>query len=73
MSDLLIRGLDDRAVRRIDANAARLGLSRNEYLKREIAKLAEVHDRSVNRDDLARSAELFADATDESLMREAWM
>ncbi len=72
MSDLLIRGLDDGAVQRVDANAARLGLSRNEYLRREIAKLAEIRDRPVNWDDLARSAALFADAADESLLRQAW-
>ncbi|HZE15461.1 MAG TPA: hypothetical protein VE197_06980, partial [Mycobacterium sp.] len=34
MADVLIRGLSDAAVARIDSDAASLGLSRNEYLRR---------------------------------------
>ena len=34
MADVLNRGLSDAAVARIDADAASLGLSRNEYLRR---------------------------------------
>lgn len=72
MTDLLIRNLDDDAVRRIDATAERQGLSRNEYLRREITRLAQVGTRPMTLDDLARSAEIFADVTDESVMRQAW-
>ena len=34
MTNVLIRGLSESAVERIDAEAAALGLSRNEYLRR---------------------------------------
>jgi len=34
MANVLIRGLSEAAVERIDAGAAALGLSRNEFLRR---------------------------------------
>ena len=34
--DILIRDLPDHVVAAIDANAQRLGLSRNEYLRRQL-------------------------------------
>lgn len=72
MTDLLIRNLDQEAVRRIDASAERLGLSRNEYLRRELIRLTQMGTRPATRQDLTRSAEIFADVLDESVMRRAW-
>ncbi|NDL56216.1 ribbon-helix-helix protein, CopG family [Phytoactinopolyspora mesophila] len=72
MTDLLIRNIDEEAVRRIDANAERQGLSRSEYLRREVSRLAQIGARPATRADLARSAELFADLADESVMEQAW-
>lgn len=36
MTDILIRGLSDAAIERIDAAAAAMGLSRNEFLPRKL-------------------------------------
>lgn len=72
MSDVLIRGVNQDDLRRIDAEADRRGLSRNEYLRREISRLAKQGARPATRTDLARAAELVADLTDEDVMRQAW-
>ncbi|NED94180.1 antitoxin [Phytoactinopolyspora alkaliphila] len=72
MTDLLIRNIDEDDLRRIDANAERQGLSRSEYLKREVSRLAQIGARPATRVDLARSADLFADLADESVMEQAW-
>lgn len=72
MSDLLIRNVDEDAIRRIDADAARHGLSRNEYLRREVGRLGHAADRPVTREDLSRSLEAFAGLADDDVMRKAW-
>lgn len=72
MTDLLIRNIDEEAVRRIDSNAERQGLSRNEYLRRELSALAQSGGHSTTREDLARATALLADLSDESVMRQAW-
>lgn len=72
MADLLIRNIDDEAIRLIDAAAERLGLSRNEYLRRTLVKIAKVSARPVSREDLKRSIELLADLDDQSVMARAW-
>lgn len=72
MSDLLIRNIDDETVRRIDADAARQGLSRNEYLRRAVVRFAGVAARPATRADLSRSVDLFADLSDEETMDRAW-
>lgn len=71
MPDVLIRDLPDRVVAAIDANAQRLGLSRNEYLRRQLATEARPHS-AVTVSDLKRSAAVFADLDDPSVMSRAW-
>ncbi|HVE47599.1 MAG TPA: antitoxin [Acidimicrobiales bacterium] len=71
MPNVLIRDLPDHVVAAIDANAARLGLSRNEYLRRELAAQSRPHTR-VTVDDLKRSAEVFADIANPDVMSGAW-
>ncbi|HVM02138.1 MAG TPA: antitoxin [Acidimicrobiales bacterium] len=71
MPDVLIRDLPDHVVAAIDATAARLGLSRNEYLRRHLAMQAGPHD-PVTVDDLRRSAKVFADLGDPDVMSDAW-
>lgn len=71
MPDVLIRDLPDHVVAAIDANAARLGLSRNEYLRRELAAQSRP-DATVTVDDLKRSAEVFADIGNPDVMSGAW-
>ncbi|MEI6623253.1 MAG: antitoxin [Actinomycetes bacterium] len=72
MADILIRDLPDEVVAALDGNASRLGLSRNEYLRRQLA-----HDVSVNRgvtskQDWSDFAGRFADLADPQTMDDAW-
>ena len=71
MPDVLIRDLPEHVVAAIDANAQRLGLSRNEYLRRTLA--VEARPRAaVTVADLKRSAGVFADLDDPDVMSGAW-
>lgn len=71
MPDVLIRDLPAQVVAAIDANAQRLGLSRNEYLRRHLAAQAGPHV-TVTVADLKRSAAVFADLDDSNVMAGAW-
>jgi len=71
MSDILLRDLPDQVVAAIDANAQRLGLSRNEYLRRELACWFAPRGK-VTVEDLTRAGEVFADAKDPTIMAGAW-
>lgn len=73
MPNILIRDLSQDAVDRIDAAAANLGLSRNEYLRRKFEEdLSPAGDRTVTTEDWQRSAEVFADLADPTVMEGAW-
>jgi hypothetical protein len=73
MPNILIRDLSQEAVDRIDAAAANLGLSRNEYLRRRFEEgVAPTGQRTVTDDDWQRSAEVFADLADPSVLDAAW-
>lgn len=72
MTDVLIRNLDEETLRRIDADAARLGLSRNEYLRRAVERLGHGVARATTAEDLERFAERFADLEDQEVMKGAW-
>lgn len=70
MTDILLRNLSDDEVRAIDAKASRLGLSRNEYLRRLVRReLAVV---SVTVADLADFAATFGDLGNPEVMSGAW-
>ena len=71
MPDILIRDLPEHVVAAIDANAQRLGLSRNEYLRRQLGTQARPHA-TVTVADLQPSAQAFADLTDPDVMSGAW-
>lgn len=71
MTDILIRSIDDVTLARIDGLAAQSGLSRNEYLRRELDALAHPTGRAT-KDDLLRSTELSAGLLDAELMQRAW-
>lgn len=71
MPDVLIRDLPDHVVAAIDANAQRLGLSRNEYLRRQLATETPARA-TVTVADLKRSADVFADINDPDVMSSAW-
>ena len=72
MADLLIRDIPAEDVARIDAHAARLGLSRTEYLRRRLRQEAARPLGPVTTDDLQRFASRFADLADDEVMRRAW-
>jgi 2,4-dienoyl-CoA reductase-like NADH-dependent reductase (Old Yellow Enzyme family) len=67
----LAHELED-VVAAIDAKAARLGLSRSEYLRRQMAPVASTGDVPVTLEDLQQFAETFSDLADPELMRDAW-
>lgn len=72
MTDVLIRGVAEDDLARIDARADRLGLSRGEYLRRRIAQDADREEVHLTVGDLQRAAELSQDLLDEDIMRDAW-
>jgi hypothetical protein len=72
MIDVLIRDVPDEIIATVDAHAARLGLSRNEYLRRRLAQDASVPGSPVSTEDLARFAGLFSDLADPEAMSRAW-
>ncbi|QJU53597.1 antitoxin [Herbiconiux sp. KACC 21604] len=72
MSDLLIRDVPDDVVADIDAQAAVLGLSRAEYVRRQLISEARRVKSTVTVDDLVRSEKLFSGLLDDDLMNDAW-
>jgi hypothetical protein len=73
MADLLIRNVDAKTMSGIDARARRKGLAREEYLRRELAILADNESRpALTRADLERSLAAMPDLTDEAVMKNAW-
>jgi hypothetical protein len=72
MSDVLIRDIPDDVLAGLDAHAARLGLSRSEYIRRRLAQDASVTGLPVSVDDLRRFAATFGDLSDPSVMSRAW-
>lgn len=73
MTDILIRGLSASAVEHIDAAAAALGLSRNEFLRRRLEQEApEAIEGRLTSADWARSAGVFEDLDDPEVMDSAW-
>lgn len=74
MVDVLIRDVPEDAVAAIDAAASRLGLSRNEYLRRRLVgdAGASMSGRPTTVEDLEWFTETFADLADPEVMRQAW-
>lgn len=70
MADVLVRKLSDEDLAALDARAGRLGISRNEYLRRLVHRDVEVMP--VTTHDLAQFAATFADLDDPEVMRGAW-
>ncbi|MGQ0574655.1 MAG: type II toxin-antitoxin system VapB family antitoxin [Pseudonocardia sp.] len=72
MPDILIRDVPADVLAAVDANAERLGLSRSEFLRRQIAQVAARRPQRCTVEDLRRTAEVFADLDDPEIMRKAW-
>lgn len=74
MGDVLIRGLSEAAIARIDADAAARGLSRQEYLRIrfEIEGTVLVAARKMTVEDLRRASDAATDLGDPAVMDSAW-
>lgn len=72
MADVLIRDVPEAVLAEVDARAARLGLSRVEYIRRRLAADAATSSTPVSTDDLRAFADRFADLGDPSVMDTAW-
>ena len=74
MTNVLIRGLSDAAIERIDAEASELGLSRNEFLRRKLegATTLANAETALTAADWDRSAAAFGDLADDDVMDAAW-
>jgi len=72
MTDMLIRDVPEEVVAALDVHAARLGLSRSEYVRRRLAQDASTPGSAVGVEDLARFADAFADLADPDVMSRAW-
>jgi hypothetical protein len=69
---MLIRDVPEDVLTAIDANAARLGLSRSEYVRRELSRVAQRSASSVTADDLQRFVTTFSDLAHTDVMDQAW-
>ena len=72
MTDMLIRDLPDTVIAALDTHAARLGLSRSEYVRRRLTQDATTGDAPVTVADLTRFAAQFADLADPDVTDHAW-
>ncbi len=72
MADVLIRDIPEEALSSIDAKARRQGLSRVEYLRRQLIGDARRSESKVTVEDLKRTSQTFADATDPKIMARCW-
>jgi plasmid stability protein len=72
MSDILIRDVPDDVIASIEARAAAVGLSRNEYLRRRLSQDARRDERPVTVADLEELAGLVQDLNDPEVMSGAW-
>ncbi len=72
MPDVLIRNFPAEDLSLLDEQAARLGLSRTEYLRRHLHREARRTAGSVTADDLRTVAELLPDLADDTIMSHAW-
>jgi hypothetical protein len=69
---LLIRDIPEHVLAAVDAKAARLGISRNEYVRRRLAQDAAATAVTVTVEDLQGFARAFTDLADPSVMGTAW-
>ena len=73
MADVLIRGLSDESVAKIDQAARERGLSRNEFLRRQLSEQdLKISRPRLTREDLLRAASASEDLLDDEIMSGAW-
>lgn len=72
MPDVLIRNFSAADLELLDKQARRLGLSRSEFLRRQLHQEARRVATPVTTIDLVRFSELVPDLEDEAVMTDAW-
>jgi plasmid stability protein len=73
MANVLIRDVPDEVIAALDVQAGRLGLSRNEYLRRRLAQDVVMSGSAhVSVADLTRFADDFADLANPDVRMQAW-
>jgi hypothetical protein len=72
MADVLIRDVPEAVLAGVDAHAARLGISRVEYIRRRLAADAASARAPVSIQDLRKFAQRFGDLADAEVMDAAW-
>ncbi len=72
MADVLVRDVPEEVLAGVDAHAARLGLSRAEYIRRRLAADAATNAEAVSAVDLRSIADLAVDLADPQVMGAAW-
>jgi hypothetical protein len=72
MVDVLIRGLSETAVAQLDAAAGAVGLSRNEFLRRQFEAATPSSGLVVTAADLRRAAAATSDLLEPGVMADAW-
>lgn len=72
MSDVLIRDVPDEVLSAIDHQASNLGLSRNEYLRRQLTQVVCRTHEGVTAADLRRFSHTVRDLGDPDVMDQAW-
>jgi len=70
--DILIRNFPAEDLNLLDEHAARLGLSRSEYLRRHLRREARRAMAPVTAADLRQVGDLLADLADDTVMTDAW-
>ena len=70
--NLLIRDIPEDVIAALDAEAARQGLSRSEYLRRVLTQASTGEGRSVSVAQLAQFEQTFAGLADPAVMDQAW-
>lgn len=72
MSDVLIRDVPEDVLAVIDGRARHLGLSRSEYLRRQLSQEARRSDSAVTAAHLRRLSHSIRDLADPDVMEKAW-
>ena len=72
MPDILIRNIPAEDLERLDEQARRSGLSRTDFLRRQLHLQARRSDDSVTVSDLNAMSDLLNDLNDPTVMNEAW-
>lgn len=72
MTDVLIRNFPAEDLALLDEHAVRLGISRTEYLRRQLQQEARRTITAVSAADLVGFSQDFHDLADDEVMRGAW-